>query len=90
MNALDRKLLLFYLRLTPRQREVAQLTSQGLSNCEIAEAMCIAPSVVAGHLTNIYSELATTDLPQASQSKRYAVIRLLSGFFERNPDLQVW
>lgn len=89
----DSQLLHFYLNLTRRQREVACLASRGLTNREIAEKLCIAPSVVAGHLTNVYADLVDNilyDLDEKQYSKRYALIRLLTGFFERHPEMDMW
>jgi hypothetical protein len=83
-EANNRHIWRFYINLTPRQREVVELVSRGLTNQEIADELCIAPSVVAGHLTNIYGELADARWGSGGlRSKRYALIRLFSGFFER-------
>ncbi|NLF76964.1 MAG: helix-turn-helix transcriptional regulator [Chloroflexi bacterium] len=84
----DGNLISFYVSLTPRQREVTFLVSQGLNNREVADRLCIAPSVVAGHLTNIYESLANLDheIP-SGRADRYALIRLFADFFERFPEL---
>ena len=82
----DSQLLHFYISLTPRQREVLRLASEGLSNQEIAGQLYIATSVVAGHLTNIYGLL--TNLVAADERvRRYTLLRLYAGFFERYPTL---
>lgn len=89
----DDQILRFYLNLTIRQREVACLASRGLTNREIAEELCIASSVVAGHLTNVYAELVDRlmyDVNSRQYSKRYALIRLLGGFLVRHPEMDVW
>lgn len=79
-------LLKFYIGLTPRQREVLQLVSMGLTNQEIARRLCVTPGVIAGHLTNIYEELAAAGFP-AVKSSRYQVILLFGTFFQRHPEL---
>lgn len=43
--------------LTKREREVALLVAEGLSNRELAERLCIAIKTVENHLTSIYSKL---------------------------------
>jgi DNA-binding NarL/FixJ family response regulator len=82
-----RGLLRFYVRLTPRQRDVLQLVSLGLSNQEIAERLFIAPSVVAGHLTAIYEQMAAEVMPDAIRPNRYHAVRYFAGFFEQYPEL---
>ncbi len=76
-----------YLNLTPRQRQVARLASQGLTNRQIAEALCIAPSVVAGHLSAVYAEMEAC--LGESAGKRYTLIRLLGPLLEHHPVLDV-
>lgn len=44
-------------RLTPREREVAQLAAQGLSNAEVAATLCLATGTVRNHLSNVYAKL---------------------------------
>jgi DNA-directed RNA polymerase specialized sigma24 family protein len=83
----DKRLLQTYVRLTPRQREVLQLVCTGLSNQEIGTRLYIAPSVVAGHLTNIYDTLAGLEEMDTPRPNRYTAIRLYVGFFDRNPEL---
>jgi DNA-binding NarL/FixJ family response regulator len=80
-------LLQFYVGLTVRQREVLQLVSNGLSNQEIAGRLCIAPSVVAGHLTNIYEQMAVIDEISDKRPNRYHAVRYFSDFFHRYPEL---
>ena len=43
--------------LTARQREVAELVAQGLSNAEIAQALFISVRTVESHLDHIYTRL---------------------------------
>jgi DNA-binding NarL/FixJ family response regulator len=84
----DINLIAFYTRLTTRQQQVLQLVVVGYTNREIAELLYIEPSVVAGHLTNLYdllhNHLATDP---ANRPKRYTVIRLFATFFDQYPEL---
>lgn len=82
-----RGMLQFYVGLTPRQREVLQLVSEGLSNQEVAERLYIAQSVVAGHLTNIYEQMAVLDTLSDTRPNRYHAVRYFAGFFQRYPEL---
>ncbi len=43
--------------LTPREREVAELIGQGMSNRSIAERLFISPATVARHVANINTKL---------------------------------
>lgn len=43
--------------LTKREKEVALLVAEGLSNREIAFTLCISEKTVENHLTEIYSKL---------------------------------
>lgn len=47
-------------RLTPREREVAALVAEGLTNRQIADRLVIAPSTVKDH---VHAILTTTGLP---------------------------
>jgi DNA-binding CsgD family transcriptional regulator len=49
--------LKLYLRLTPREREVANLIADGLSNRAIAKHMDIKRGVVANMLGRIYVKM---------------------------------
>lgn len=80
-------LLQFYVGLTQRQREVLQLVSKGFSNQEVAERLCIAPSVVAGHLTHIYEQMALIKGIPLARPNRYHAVHYFAGFFQRYPEL---
>jgi two-component system nitrate/nitrite response regulator NarL len=56
-------------QLTPREREVLQKISEGLSNQEIASSLCISENTVKAHVTNILRKL---HLPSRSQAADYA------------------
>ena len=51
--------------LTPREREVLQLMSQGASNKDIAEKLVISGKTVSNHITSIFSKLQVADRTQA-------------------------
>ena len=50
--------------LTPREREVAALIAEGLSNAEIADCLLITPGTVANHLTHITRALGVRNRVQ--------------------------
>ena len=84
MSSDDQHLLQFYINLTERQRDVMKLTVAGLTNREIGQELCIESPSVAEHLTNIYAELDNAEWTENGRAhKRYALIRLFSGFFSR-------
>ena len=45
------------LQLTPRERDLVRMISQGKRNKDIAEALCISVGTVKTHLHNIYDKL---------------------------------
>lgn len=53
------------ISITPREQEVLQLVSEGLSNREISVKLCIAPGTVKTHLANIYGKLEVNNRVQA-------------------------
>jgi LuxR family maltose regulon positive regulatory protein len=56
--------------LTPRERDVLQLISQGLSNQEIAEKLFIALNTVKRHTSSIYGKLGVKSRTQAAAQAR--------------------
>ncbi|MGW0810543.1 ATP-binding protein [Nonomuraea sp. NPDC002799] len=44
-------------RLTPREREIAELVARGLSNRAIADELVISPATVARHVANMLAKL---------------------------------
>jgi trans-aconitate 2-methyltransferase len=47
--------------LTPRQREIAQLAGEGLTNAEIAGRLGVAPATVKKHLEHVYAAVGVLD-----------------------------
>ena len=62
-------------RLTPRQREVAQLVERGLSNKEIARTLCIEVSTVKNHVHSILEMLHVHRRAEAAALLRPALDR---------------
>ncbi len=56
--------------LTTREREVASLAADGMSNKEIADTLCITQQTVKFHLGNVYQKLSVT-----SRSRMAAILR---------------
>ncbi|MQA85077.1 MAG: AAA family ATPase [Streptosporangiales bacterium] len=48
------------VRLTRREREIAELVAQGLSSREIAEALVVSTRTVTTHLSRIYAKLGVS------------------------------
>ncbi len=53
--------------LTPTERDVARLVSEGLANKDIAERLFISPRTVQAHLTHMYAKLGFTSRVQLAQ-----------------------
>jgi DNA-binding CsgD family transcriptional regulator len=53
--------------LTPTERDVVQLVSEGLANNEIATRLFISPRTVQTHLTHVYTKLGFTSRVQLAQ-----------------------
>jgi two-component system response regulator DevR len=56
--------------LTPREREVFGLASQGLKNAEIADELYLSEKTIKTHLRNIYNKL---DLSSKAELRLFAV-----------------
>lgn len=52
------------LPLTPREKQVVHLATQGFKNREIASALFISESTVKSHLRNVYSKLGVSNRVQ--------------------------
>jgi two-component system response regulator NreC len=59
-----------YENLTTREREILQLTAQGLSNTDMANRLFISPRTVETHRTNIMHKL---NLHNSSQLLQFAI-----------------
>jgi DNA-binding CsgD family transcriptional regulator len=53
--------------LTPSERDVVQLVSEGLANNDIATRLFISPRTVQTHLTHVYTKLGLTSRVQLAQ-----------------------
>jgi DNA-binding NarL/FixJ family response regulator len=53
-------------RLSEREQEVLDLVAEGMSNRQIADALCVAESTVRSHVHNILSKLNLTNRVQAA------------------------
>jgi predicted ATPase/class 3 adenylate cyclase/DNA-binding CsgD family transcriptional regulator len=53
--------------LTPTERDVVQLVSEGLGNKDIATRLFISPRTVQTHLTHVYTKLGLTSRVQLAQ-----------------------
>jgi DNA-binding CsgD family transcriptional regulator len=53
--------------LTPTERDVVQLVSDGLANNDIATRLFISPRTVQTHLTHVYTKLGLTSRVQLAQ-----------------------
>jgi len=53
--------------LTPTEREVVRLVSEGLANNDIATRLFVSPRTVQTHLTHVYTKLGLTSRVQLAQ-----------------------
>jgi len=53
--------------LTPTERQVVQLLSEGLANNDIATRLFVSPRTVQSHLTHVYTKLGLTSRVQLAQ-----------------------
>jgi predicted ATPase/class 3 adenylate cyclase/DNA-binding CsgD family transcriptional regulator len=53
--------------LTPTERDVVQLVSEGLANNDIAARLFVSPRTVQTHLTHVYTKLGLTSRVQLAQ-----------------------
>ncbi|MUM36004.1 helix-turn-helix transcriptional regulator [Mycobacterium sp. CBMA361] len=53
--------------LTPAERDVVRLVSEGLGNKDIATRLFVSPRTVQTHLTHVYSKLGLTSRVQLVQ-----------------------
>ena len=53
--------------LTPAERDVVRLVSEGLGNKDIATRLFVSPRTVQTHLTHVYTKLGLTSRVQLAQ-----------------------
>ena len=53
--------------LTPTERDVVRLVSEGLANKDIAARLFVSPRTVQAHLTHVYTKLGLTSRVQLAQ-----------------------
>jgi DNA-binding CsgD family transcriptional regulator len=53
--------------LTPTERDVVRLVSEGLANKDIATRLFVSPRIVQTHLTHVYTKLGLTSRVQLAQ-----------------------
>jgi DNA-binding CsgD family transcriptional regulator len=53
--------------LTPAERDVVRLVSEGLGNNDIATRLFVSPRTVQSHLTHVYAKLGLTSRVQLAQ-----------------------
>jgi len=53
--------------LTPADRDIVQLVSEGLGNKDIATQLFVSPRTVQTHLTHVYNKLGLTSRVQLAQ-----------------------
>ena len=51
--------------LTPREREVLELLTSGISNRQIADALQLSEGTVRNHVSNIFSKFGVNDRTRA-------------------------
>jgi DNA-binding CsgD family transcriptional regulator len=53
--------------LTPAERDVVRLVSEGLGNNDISTRLFVSPRTVQSHLTHVYGKLGLTSRVQLAQ-----------------------
>ena len=63
-----------YDRLTPREKEVWQLLSNGASNAEISKQLFVSESTVKFHIRNIFHKLGVKNRVEAARAAYHSTI----------------
>lgn len=58
------------LQLTPREWDVLQLISQGRSNAEIADQLCLSLSTIKTHASNLFVKMDVKSRAQAIEKAK--------------------
>jgi DNA-binding NarL/FixJ family response regulator len=61
--------------LSPREREIAALVAEGLSNREIADSILVSPKTVERHLTNVLSKVGLRNRTELATRVAGSVVR---------------
>jgi DNA-binding NarL/FixJ family response regulator len=64
--------------LTPAERDVVRLVSEGLANNDIATRLFVSPRTVQTHLTHVYTKLGLTSRVQLAQEAARHASRVTS------------
>jgi DNA-binding NarL/FixJ family response regulator len=65
-------------RLTPREREIVQLMTEGRSNAAIAQRLHLSEGTISKHTTSIFAKFGITDSPDDNR-RVLAVLAYLDG-----------
>jgi NarL family two-component system response regulator LiaR len=58
------------LNLSPREWDVLQLITQGMSNAEIAEKLCVSLSTIKTHASNVFVKMEVKSRTQAIEKAK--------------------
>jgi NarL family two-component system response regulator LiaR len=74
------------LNLTAREYEVLQLLTQGYTNAEIADKLCLSLSTIKTHVSNLFVKMDVKNRTQAlEKANRLKIIPQANPYFGMNP-----